>query len=180
MGMRSDSTLKDLLVLIDGLGIEYKDLKMIELGNQWLQAQKGQRMSGKVFFTQLGVKHISIDTNGLDGALPLDLCSDIDMEGHGIEPADIVTNFGTSEHVVGQEACFRNVHNFCRVGGLMVHFVPPEGTWARHGLYRYTVDFFDRLATQYKYKTVVNRLYEKAPYVGNRGLIFCALEKACP
>ena len=58
---------------------------------------------------------------------------------------DVVTNFGTSEHIADQINCFRAVHDFTRVAGLMVHNVPFCGYY-NHGLFNYHPAFFILLA----------------------------------
>ena len=52
---------------------------------------------------------------------------------------NIVTNFGTSEHVKNQEQCFANIHNLCCAGGVMIHTVPMKNHWRGHGLYKYDI-----------------------------------------
>src|SRR3989338_5277340 len=55
-------------------------LKMCELGNQQIRksaARITKAKTGKEYFSSLGYDHTSIDRNGLDGALPLDLCEPI-------------------------------------------------------------------------------------------------------
>lgn len=37
---------------------------------------------------------------------------------------DVVVNNGSTEHVFDQRAMFENIHNLCRVGGIMLHKIP--------------------------------------------------------
>jgi SAM-dependent methyltransferase len=90
-------------------------------------------------FTRRGWSHTSIDLNGLGGALPLDLTDPIDIKGIG-GPFDVVTNFGTSEHVEGQEACWRNIFRLCKAGGYIVCCVP--WNWPKHGKYYPSVEWY--------------------------------------
>lgn len=119
---------------------------MIELGN------KKTDVVWKHEFEKMGISHTSIDWNGKDGALPLDLTKPI-----YIEQADVVTNFGTSEHVLDQEMCFENIHNLSKIW--MVHQVPYVGNWENHGLkqygfkcFKYDETFFEDLAMKYNYE----------------------------
>ena len=63
------------------------------------------------------------------------------------QSATIITNFGTSEHVepeIGQYNCWVNLHNMLRVGGYILHTVPPKGDWLDHCRYFHTEEFFER------------------------------------
>jgi len=119
---------------------------MIELGN------KRTDFLWKTHFENMGISHTSIDWNGKDGALPLNL-----NELIALDPADVVTNFGTSEHVLNQEMCFENIHNLSKKW--IVHQVPLVGNWKTHGLaqdgrecVKYTEDFFKEQARKRRYK----------------------------
>lgn len=61
--------------------------------------------------------------------------------------ADIITNYGTSEHVEperGQYTCWVNMHKFLRVGGVEVHALPFVGEWPEHCRYYYDFEFFKK------------------------------------
>jgi hypothetical protein len=116
---------------------------MLELGNK----VKGD-MVYKDVFEKLGLRHVSVDMNGKDGALPLDLRKPIDLGTF-----DMVTNIGTSEHVAqndyaGQVECWRNIVNAMHVGSVLVSITPLEGArkWARHGRWYPQRLFFMELA----------------------------------
>ena len=64
---------------------------------------------------------------------------------------DLVTNFGTSEHVANQMNFFHYVHDASKISGLMVHFVPCIG-YLGHCLYKYDPKFFVRLAAANDYE----------------------------
>jgi len=180
MGMHPNSTLPYMCSLIKHRFGKFKNLSMIELGNQIIRkSARSSGKTGKEYFTDLGVIHTSIDLNAKDGALKLDLCSEIT----DIEPVDVVTNFGTSEHVNNQNMCFKNIHNFCKEGGMMVHFVPPVGAWPGHCLYWYTIDFFKQLADANNYEILKNEIFDDTNthgmiYVGARELLMCILVKS--
>jgi len=121
---------------------------MIELGNK-----KNENGTYKDHFESMGIKHLSIDWNGKDGALPLNLNTRL---WSLLFPADVVTNFGTSEHVENQEIVFENIHHLSKKW--MVHTVPFEGNWVGHGVQsdgrqcvRYTEGFFGDLGIKYGY-----------------------------
>jgi SAM-dependent methyltransferase len=121
-------------------------LRMAELGNQKIRKEVfGAQVTAKAFFVAMGVDHTSIDINGKDGALALDLCRPIqrpDLLG----AFDVVTNFGCIEHVACQYQAWRNVHILAKTGGLFLHLLPATGAWPGHCDYRYGPEFVPALA----------------------------------
>lgn len=109
---------------------------MLELGNK---RARGQR-SYKHAFERLGIRHVSVDLNGLDGALKLDLCQPLNLGKF-----DTVTNFGTSEHVAEQESVWRNMVQAVKFGGVLVSHTPYSG-WPNHGMFYPTKAFYVELA----------------------------------
>ena len=108
--------------------------RMCELGNQHIRptgmdwAEKRglpKTKISKILFEAAGFTHVSIDFNGQDGALPLDLREQIKDEDL-LGSFDVVTNSGTSEHVGNQQACFDNIRQLCKPGGIMIHVNPLE------------------------------------------------------
>jgi hypothetical protein len=77
---------------------------------------------------------------------------------------DLVTNFGTSEHVLNQFNVFQTMHDFTRDNGLMYHDVPMGGYFF-HGYFLYTPMFFLHLARANDYEVIFRR-YWKAPDKG--------------
>lgn len=124
--------------------------RMCELGAQYLQVDGVFRGVAKKYLEKQGVDHTSFDINGLHGSLVIDLCRPVTDFG----VFDIVTNFGTSEHVVDQYACFSNIHDLCKPGGVMLHSVPPPGHWPGHGRFYYPLEFFDGLAQANGYEVL--------------------------
>jgi len=129
------------------LPVDYET--MYELGNK-----RNKSGTYKKMLSSQGIDHISIDLNGKDGALPIDLSKPIDLPSR-----DIVTNFGTSEHVENQEAVFKNIHNLSH--NRMVGFVPRVGNSPGHGLWHFELNFFEQLAELNSY--TIDKLY-----IGNR------------
>jgi hypothetical protein len=102
------------------------------------------------FWEWLGFQYSAIDIDGSPGAIPLDLNFDAapaEMRGRH----DLVTNYGTTEHVVNQLNAFRMIHDLTAVGGLMIHNLPSHGMLT-HGLINYTPKFFWMLARSNNYK----------------------------
>ena len=140
MAINSIETLKALDSAMKYCGIEYEDCNMGELGNclMWphqvcwgaefekIESLKlhVNRYVAKDYFKQIkNIKsHTSIDTNGKNGALKIDLRYPVDTSSGFI--FDVITNFGTTEHVESvwpedQYAVFENIHNM-RV--VLLHF----------------------------------------------------------
>lgn len=74
---------------------------------------------------------------------------------------DLVTNFGTSEHVIDQYRTFRTVHDLTTWGGLIYHDLPMGG-YFYHGYFSYTPLFFNHLALANGYD-VVFQWFSKVP-----------------
>ena len=127
--------------------------RMCELGAQYLQVDGVFRGVAKKYLAEHGVDHTSFDINGLHGSLVVDLCKPITDAAY-VGTFDIVTNFGTSEHVVEQYTCFSNIHALCKPGGIMMHSVPPPGHWPGHGRFYYPLEFFDGLAQANGYEVL--------------------------
>lgn len=114
---------------------------MLELGNK-----RNGKFVYKAFFQALGFRHVSVDTNGEDGALKRDL-----REPLGLGTFDMVSNIGTTEHVSegdfqGQVACWRNICEAMHVGSVLVSTTPKPGAWRHHGVWYPHPEFFEELA----------------------------------
>lgn len=135
-------------------------LRMAELGNQKIRSEVlGHSVDAKKFFTAMGFDHTSIDINGKDGALPLDLRLPIarpDLLGS----FDLVTNFGTLEHVSRQYPAWKNVHELAKPGGLFLHFLPETGSWPGHCEFRYDGRFVPALAALCGYEILKHGRHE--------------------
>jgi len=77
------------------------------------------------FYAALGFgDYVSIDSNLRQGSLALDLNLPLPKEGELAHTFDFVNNNGSTEHIFDQRAVYENIHNLCRVGGLMSHHCP--------------------------------------------------------
>jgi SAM-dependent methyltransferase len=92
----------------------------------------------------------AIDLNGTEAAWRHDLNRPLPI----VETFDVVTNFGTSEHVFDQAQLFRSIHALTRPGGLMLHAVPHQGG-PDHGFYNYHPTFFHDLAAANEYRLLM-------------------------
>lgn len=155
-------------------GIDLEEATMLELGNQRIRwpMKDGDWFFGwaKDFFRDVwGVDHTSVDINGKGGALVRNLSEPITDLGQ----FDIVTNFGTSEHVDNEGECWKNIDRFCKPGGVSLHAVPPWGNWPNHGYHRYSRRFFEGMALHAGYTIIDMRIKGKDNYK----LLYAALKK---
>jgi hypothetical protein len=102
------------------------------------------------FWTWLGFHYASIDIDGSPGSIPLDLNYD-EVPTELIGKYDVVTNFGTTEHVANQLQSFKIAHDLATPGGLMLHVLPASGG-LNHGLVSYNPKFFWMLGRSNGYK----------------------------
>jgi len=147
----------------------YKNCLMLELGDQQMYCHPSiaEASAAKVYFSSLGVRHVSVDLNGQLGALPMDLSKPL-LESAAKGQFDVVTDFGTSEHVgpglAALYQCRLNVHEACRDGGLMVFMNPKTGHWPGHGFHYFTMRHYDLLASACGYSLLE---VEEQPTLGN-------------
>ncbi len=104
------------------------------------------------FWNWIGYEYASIDIDGTPGSIPLDLNVDAVPEDW-VGRFDLVTNFGTTEHVANQMNAFQIVHDLTAVDGIMVHALPAQGMM-NHGLINYNFKFFWMLARSNGYAFV--------------------------
>ena len=110
-------------------------------------ASKEERLPmTEAFYRALGfADYKAIDVNDKFGSLMMDLNLDL-AEHYGFrDQFSLVTNNGTGEHVFNQYAVFKNVHDLCRPGGLMLHIMPFE-LYVNHGFYAYQPGLYFDLA----------------------------------
>lgn len=70
-----------------------------------------------------------------------------DMRGR----ADLVTNFGTTEHIINQMNCFEFIHDLTKPGGIIWHNLPASD-YLGHGFFKYDVNFFFTMARSNDYE----------------------------
>lgn len=104
------------------------------------------------FWRWLGFSYASIDIDGSPGSIPLDLNFD-NVPASEREKYNLVTNFGTTEHVANQLNAFEVVHDLTAPDGVMIHHVPAQGMF-NHGLVNYNPKFFWMLARSNGYRVL--------------------------
>jgi len=154
--------------------LSYDQLIVFELGNQGIQ---GKKWSAKQEYLKKGViEHVSVDVNGRDGSLKLDLNKELPKNLH--DKFNLVTNYGTTEHVNDQYSVFHNINKVCLVGGTMIHALVLPGNWVGHCRYYYPPKFVEQLSKLFGYKII--RAEKFNPYSNprpNRYLTMACLQK---
>jgi SAM-dependent methyltransferase len=102
------------------------------------------------FWEWLGFQYASIDIDGSPNSIPLDLNYDM-LPDWARKKFDLVTNFGTTEHVANQLNAFKIIHDLTAPGGIMIHVVPAQGL-DNHGLLKYDPKWFWILARSNDYR----------------------------
>lgn len=136
---------------------------MLELGNK-----KNGDLTYKRYFESLGYRHVSVDWNGQDGALAVDLRKPLNLGTF-----DIVSNIGTTEHVDQQAPVWRNILEAMHVGSVLVSTTPKPGHWQWHGEWYPTEEFYRQLAALNG--LAIERLYVSG--VEPREMWFCRARK---
>lgn len=159
--------------------IKNYDIKsVIELGAQQNYAQQNlpaPYMSE--WWERKGIRYWSIDLSGENNALIMDLSARFDFAGkvlYGIQREyDIVTDFGTSEHIgsVGKfywpaiYNCWINKFNLCKLNGHIISENPKTGNWPLHGFSYYTKEFYRQLEAVSDLGII---LLDEVPAMGNK------------
>lgn len=107
-----------------------------------------------------GIESMSIDLSGENDSKKWDLSEPLKTS----KQFDMVTDFGTSEHVKDLYQCMVNVNKLTKVGGYMVHENPKTGNWPLHGYHYRTTDFYRELAKLNDYELI---RIEEHPAMGN-------------
>jgi len=109
------------------------EFSVCELGDQWLTYTTPHRLA-RDWYVELGAGlYQSIDANG-NGEITHDLNRPLpeNFVGGGF---DLVTDFGTGEHVFDQAQVWRTIHDLTKVGGFIVFDRPASCGWPGHGFY---------------------------------------------
>jgi len=105
------------------------------------------------YFENRGFKYDCLDTNGYGKSHMIDLNNDEEtdefIKEHG--QYDVVTDYGTMEHVEDYYMGFKNMDKLCKDGGIMIHVLPAINHWPDHGSWRAPEKLFWKLAKAQKY-----------------------------
>jgi SAM-dependent methyltransferase len=104
----------------------------------------------RLFWEWLGFRYAAIDIDGSPDSIPLDLNFD-SIPHWATKKFDVVTNFGTTEHVANQLNAFKVIHELTAHNGIMIHNLPAQG-FVNHGLVNYNPKWFWMLARSNDYR----------------------------
>lgn len=156
------------------IGMDYDKIRMCELGDQRMKWNRFG--TGKKYFQDKKImEHISLDVNGKNGALRVDLTKPITQWNKYF---DMTTDYGTIEHVSDQYNVFKNVHNITRSGGVIIHTLPQIGHWELHCNFHYDFSFFNELSNKCNYDVkLMEARYIPGKIRRSGNLVCCILVK---
>jgi hypothetical protein len=117
-----------------------------------LATANASQKPARVLYEALGIAYNCVDVDGRTGTLVLDLNFDEAPRDHW-NKYGLVTNHGTSEHIMNQYNVFKMMHDFTEPGGVMIHAVPFT-VHLEHGFFNYQPNFFEALARYNSYETL--------------------------
>src|SRR5215831_16885127 len=120
--------------------------------SELLSTNNASQKPARLLYDALGVKYHCVDVDGRTGSLVLDLNFDSAPEDHW-NKYGLVTNHGTSEHILNQYNVFKMMHDLTAPDGVMVHAVPFT-VHLEHGFFNYQPNFFEALARYNSYETL--------------------------
>ncbi len=179
---------ENLVWFLDHAKSRYEPRSILELGNQflyicakpfhwypdqYLNHTMDMPIAAKPFFKQFGFQHTSIDLNGKDDALVLDLATPIDLG----KQFSFATDFGTSEHVACLWQCLLNLHNHVVEEGRFFHVNPLAGNWPGHGNWYRDEEFYYAYAAMTGYKIIDMKRTAACGNTKDGWNIWCLLEK---
>ena len=107
-----------------------------------------------------GKEYDSFDINGFGDSILINLneLNPVDKQ------YDFLTDFGTFEHVNNFYLALHNMHNYCKVGGMMIHVLPALNHWPDHGTWRAQRPFWIKLGKANGYK--IRDVHEEKTWIG--------------
>src|SRR5215831_6268509 len=117
-----------------------------------LNTTNASQQPARLLYEALGIKYGCVDVDGRVGSVVMDLNFDEVPAAHKGKYG-LVTNHGTSEHIMNQYNVFKAMHEFARPGAVFVHAVPFT-VHLEHGFFNYQPNFFEALARYNSYETM--------------------------
>lgn len=102
--------------------------------------QLSNEMYANNYYKHLGFEYYAIDYSGEDNCLKLDLNYE-ELPQEFKHQFDLVTNIGTTEHVLNQYNCFKVIHDATKVNVIMIHGLPMN-CYFEHGFFNYQPNLF--------------------------------------
>ena len=106
------------------------------------------------FYEQLGFsEYVAVDMNQKMSAVPMDLNTHLATTYRYTKEHSLVIDNGTGEHVFDQHMVFKNQHDLCETGGIILNN-KPFFPWINHGFFAFQPVLFRDLAYANGYKHV--------------------------
>lgn len=126
--------------------VDPKESILLELGtqnafNDLVEAENIDKYPIRDILNRYFKEYRTLDLQKEDGVTVVDLS----IYQPGLFNANVITNIGTTEHVEykeGQWNCWKNIHAWLKVGGIVIHELPELGSWPGHSRYYATRSFF--------------------------------------
>jgi len=142
----------DLLGFLRFFETRLGDNSLSHVGDRELSARCGGGYLG-VTLKAVQFRYLALDLfHGVDTRL-------LDLNLHFLPDElrgvfDLVTNYGTTEHVINQMLAMKTIHDLARPGGLIHHDLPMGG-YHLHGYFNYNPGLFQDLAAANNYEIVL-------------------------
>lgn len=130
------------------------------------------------FLNFRGFETVVIDIDGRRESLPFDLGLPIEDDSL-IGAFDLIVGYALVEHIENQYELFRNIHNLCKVGGVVILNCPITGSYKGHGTWTYDFAFFEKLFWDCKYRIFDSRVMplRYGRVTGNKVVIYVSYSK---
>lgn len=126
-----------------------KGFSVCELGDQYVTYETPHRLAEK-WYRELGCgRYVSLDANGR-GSVSVDLNRKYKLD---LGQFDLVTDFGTGEHIFDQANVWRTIHALTKRGGYIAFDRPAEG-YPGHCFYLVQETLFRDLADANRYQVI--------------------------
>ena len=145
--------------------------KIAELGAQYVMGEEWGEYGPPYFkdvFSNLDIT--TFDATGENESITTNLSDPIKEQYKNIY--DLVTNFGTTEHVKNQYTCWKNIFQMLKTGGIVISEIPKKGNWAGHCKYYFDYSTFLSLDQDFEIIEIRDNYYQGQGY-----LIFCIMRK---
>ncbi len=111
------------------------------------------RCPSKHLYKALGIENYQcIDVNGEHGSIIHDLNKPFEDKSK-FNNYDIVTDFGSCEHVFNISECYKTMHNLAKSGGLIII---SQATLKGNGYFKFDESFFEGIAAANNYNIIYN------------------------
>ena len=139
-------------ILYDSLPILQKDVDLLLIGDLFIRVnlrKHGFRKANQHYRAEGFRSVTSMDING-KADISIDLSIPVAREYRNNYRA--IINGGTAEHVSNQKIFFENIDDMAKVGAIIIHVGPEEGSFPGHCEYYYTEEFYYRYAKIFRYQ----------------------------